>query len=212
MNPCLRRSVCFFAAALFASGWALADTAAPVWSQPVHGLRARLYTLPSAEPEFDKTFDLWIEIQEVGVDTSLGTEHKAVTIRYVSDNSQFQVEIADSKGTDVPASVKAAGGVDSPGPVDNVRELVLPPKGDLSFPIAYGGSSPHHPPPGGLTPKGRLLVFDTGREWLIPSDGGPYHLAASLVVSNSDGQMSNAVPYAGWKGTLVLPPIELPAR
>jgi hypothetical protein len=177
------------------------------WSQPVQGLRARLFTRPSTEPEYDKTYDVWIEIQEVGTETSLGVVDKAVTIRYVGDNSQFQFEINDGKGADVSEA--------APGPVDEAvgaHDLILPPKGDLTFPIGYGGSSPHHPPPGEPTPKGRLLIFDATRQWLIPFADGPYHLAASLVVSAAGGQLPNAAPYHGWVGTLELPPIELPAR
>jgi hypothetical protein len=177
------------------------------WSQPVKGLRARLFTRPSTEPEYDKTFDVWIEIQEVGVETSLGVTHKPVTIRYVGDNSQFQFEITDGKGADVSEA--------APSPVDAAvaaQDLIIPGKGDLTFPIGYGGSSPHHPPPGEPTPKGRLLIFDATRQWLVPLDNGPYHLAASLVVSTVGGQLPNAAPYHGWIGTLALPPIELPAR
>jgi hypothetical protein len=208
------RFTAVFLAAMFAAwpGTVRADDAAKgpavAWSPTVQGLRARLYTLPSTEPEYDKTYDVWIEIQEVGLDTSLGLEHKAVTLRYVTDNQQFQVDVTDGKGGAVPQSNPGA-------PVDEqvgAQDLIIPPKGDLTFPIAYGGSSPHHPPPGALTPRGRLLVFDVTREWLISFDGGPYHLAASLVVSKSDGQLPNASPYRGWTGTLVLPPIELPGK
>ena len=202
----------FFTLVLLASFAVLrADDAAKnddaTWSQPVQGLRARLFTRPSTEPEYDKTYDVWIEIQEVGTETSLGVTHKPVTIRYVGDNSQFQFEITDGKGADISEA--------APGPVDEAvatQDLIIPPKGDLTFPIGYGGSFPHHPPPGEPTPKGRLLIFDATRQWLIPLDNSPYHLAASLVVSAAGGQLPNAAPYRGWVGTLELPPIVLPAK
>jgi hypothetical protein len=180
---------------------------ATTWSQPVQGLRARLLTRPSTEPEYDKTYDVWLELQEVGIETSLGVTHKTVTIRYVSDNSQFQFEITDGKGSDVsPSTARIAD------QMNLAQDLIIPPQGDLTFPIGYGGSSPHHPPPGEPTPQGRLLVFDATREWLIPFANGPYRLAASWVVSGVRGQLPNAAPYHGWTGTLELPPIQLPAK
>lgn len=214
----MRFSGLFFTVVFFASSLVIrADDTAKKddasWSQPVQGLRARLFTRPSTEPEYDKTYDVWIEFQEVGIETSLGVTHKPVTIRYVGDNSQFQFEITNGKGADVPevAPAPADAAVDVDKTVD-AHDLVIPPKGDLTFPIGYGGSSPHHPPPGQPTPKGRLLIFDATRQWLVPFDTGPYHLAASLAVSTQGGQLPNAAPYHGWIGMLVLPPIELPAR
>jgi hypothetical protein len=204
--------VIFFTAPLIATA-DNAATPAVQWSKPVHGLQARLYTMPSTEPEFDKTYDVWIEFQEVGVETSLGVEHKAVTIRYVSDNSQFQLAITDGKGNALSQSAPPpAGNVQTGDQVVTPQDLVIPPKGYRLFPIAYGGSSPHHPPPGAPTPKGRLLVIAPGNEWLIPPDGTPFHLAVSFVVSTQNGQFPNATPYHGWQGTLELPSIVLPVR
>jgi len=200
-------------AALFASPLIIrADDAAPAatdadWSQPVLGVRARLYTLPSKEPEFDKTYDVWIEFQEVGTETSLGVKHRAVTIRFLNDDSQLQVTLTDGTGSQVSES-----GPGALGETAAVRDLVIPPKGDLTFPIGYGGSSPHHPPPGEPTPKGRLLIFASSREWLVPTDTGACHLAVNLEVTNVTGQYPDSPPYTGWIGTLELPPIELPAR
>src|ERR1700679_707300 len=118
----------FFTAVFFASSLVIrADDAAKKddasWSQPVQGLRARLFTRPSTEPEYDKTYDVWIELQEVGIETSLGVTHKPVTIRYVGDNSQFQFEINDGKGAVV--SEAASGPVDA---AVAAQDLILPPK------------------------------------------------------------------------------------
>jgi hypothetical protein len=206
------RPSCLLLAMLLVGGFpGRADDAAKKddapWSPPVQGLRARLYTLPSKEPEFDKTYDVWIEIQEVGAETSLGVKHRAVTIRFLNDDSQLQVTLTDGSGNAVSES-----GPGAPVEAAVVRDLVIPPKGDLTFPIGYGGSSPHHPPPGEPTPRGRLLIFASVREWLVPNDTGLCHLGVSLEVSNVTGQYPNSPPYTGWAGTLELPAIELPAR
>jgi hypothetical protein len=188
--------------------------AAPAWSQPVKGLRARLFTEPSHEPEFDKTFDVWIELEEVGIDTSLGLNHQTLLIPF----GRWQLALAVADSSERLLSQKPLDG----DFLSETWNLVLPPNGRISFPIGRGGSSPHR----NLLGPGRLLQLDPVSEWLIPLANGPFYLSGffdapyPLNHSPEAGGFKNTMtrsppdhrekPYRGWAGTLVLPAIEIP--
>jgi hypothetical protein len=176
----------------------------PEWSKTVGGLRARLFTAPNKETELDKTYDVLIEFQEVGIETSLGLEHRAVTIHCGA--GQFQLTVTNMKGaTVVPSSLPFGGATRS-------WDLVLPPGGKLSFPIGQGGSSPHQPPPGQAPPKGALLNFSVlpGTEWLLLLDGGPFKLAGTFAIPA--GNAGTPGGEKAWTGTLELPAISIQAK
>ena len=197
---------------------ALGGDASPAWSQPVKGLRARLFTAPSHEPELDKTFDVWIEFEEVGIDTSLGLSHQKITIRF--EPSQFAPQVTDATGG-APSQQSWPGNF-----MTEAWDLVLPPNGRIAFPIGHGGSRPDRSASEVTPSTGKLLQLEPLSGWLIPPAGGPFYLSgffdAPYSVSHSlkfDGFKISMVPqppehlqkpYRGWQGTLVLPPIEIP--
>ena len=181
----------------------------------------------------DKTFDIWIEFQEVGLDTSLGLEHRSLTVRF--SRAELQVVATSVASGDITPATKT-GNV----PVFT-WDLIFPPSGDISFPVGQGGSHPHVVL-GKTPPKGKLMTFDTLNEWIVPNEGGPYELeitfhvpdASEVAAAQGGNGATNSMadpaapattptdfstadkdskePYRGWTGTLVLPPIEIPQK
>ena len=97
-----------------ATGLRAADPAS-LWSKPAGDVQARLFVLPTTQKELDETYDVYIEFEETGVETSLGVEHKPVTLHFAKD--QFQFTVTDSKG----AAVAPADRPPSTGAPDNRR-------------------------------------------------------------------------------------------
>jgi len=171
------------------------------WSNPVQGLRGRLLISPSQEPELDKTFDVIIEFQEVGIETSLGKTHRDITVRFSQEDPSCSV--ADANGHAIPPM--------SPLDMDmlvRMWDLVLPEKGRLTFPIGAGGRSY----PGQAQPAGMPLRIGLIESWIIPTSGGPYYLSGTLTVARDTHPFTHEEPYRGWTGTLVLPPVKLPEK
>jgi hypothetical protein len=177
------------------------------WSKPVQGLQARLVISPSHEPELDKTFDVILELQEVGIETSMGRTHDFITLRLM-EKEEIGGSVADANGHPIAVS----------GPLDFDQFLrnwdeVVPPKGHLSFPIGSVGSKPHAPHPGQASAAGTLLGLGM-QEWIIPFTGGPYYLSGTLTVAKPPRPLpsQHEEPYRGWTGQMALPPVELPAK
>jgi hypothetical protein len=174
------------------------------WSKPVKGLRARLFFLPSQEPEFDKTFDVMIELQEVGVETSMGRSHEAITVRFTSEDPPCS--ITDASGKILSPSV--------PLDMDYISsqwDLVLPTRGDLTFAIGASGDKRRAPTPGQTQSPGMPLRVGLGQAWLIPPTGGPYYLSGRLSISPHHFA-HDPTPCHGWIGELILPPVEIPGK
>ena len=170
------------------------------WSKPVQGLQARLVIAPSREPELDKTYDVILELQEVGVETSLGRRHDFIDVHFM-ERQEVTGSVAEANGHPIAAS----------GPLDldmllRDWDAVVPPKGHLSFPIGSGGSKPHAPVPGQASVAGSLLGLGL-QEWIIPFSGGPYYLSGILTVSKS-----RTLPGHHEVPQIILPPVELPAK
>jgi hypothetical protein len=205
----LRSLACVVAATVFASCVAMADDSTPAWSKPVNGLRARLFTLPTHDPGAGRTYDLWIEFEDVGVETGQELDHSPVEIYYMSDNSNLHLVITDAKGSNIPPTGAPIGDV-----IAGPKEFVVPAKGKLAFPILPGGPKPTRSVESPA--DGTRLTLNIFTVYLIPFDRGPCHIAAtfenSILMANRLSHLSSALFSRNWTGTLELPPIELPAR
>jgi hypothetical protein len=171
----------------------------PAWSPTVDGVHARLFTAPNKQKELDESYDIYIEFEETGIDTSLGLTHRPVTIHF--DKSEFQFTVADSKGVTMDPTSHTGGAAETGW------DLVLPPGGKLSFPIGTGGGSPHLPAPGQALPKGKVLGFTKASDWLLLDSGGMYKVTA--VFSSPTAPPGPDAADKGWSGTLALPPISV---
>lgn len=186
------------------------------WSKPLNGVRARLFISPSQEPEFDKTYDIFLQFENVGVVGNLGTIKEKKTFQYCE--MDLVLDVTDTNNQKLPRMV--------PGAVDEVIPswtLCLPPGGNLSFPIGYGGAAPPRylvSRDGPTTPvmlDGRYLMISSSLGWVIPSIGsGIYYLSGtfSTKIKDAEPRLPSGMPSTGkhsdirlnWEGTLVLPP------
>jgi len=177
-----------------------------LWSEPVKGLRARLFISPSRDPDFDYRYQVYLQFKNVGVVGSLGTIREEKTFQYSEDG--LALDVTNAKGQRFPKKL--------PGMVEHfIRSwnLCLPWGGNLAFPIGN--------------------IFGTGTEylsitpflaWDLPAaSAGSYFLSGTF----SFAMKKWAVPHVpagmrpplrdsdirlNWEGTLVLPPIAVPAR
>jgi hypothetical protein len=176
------------------------------WSQPVKGLRARLFISPSRDPDFDYSYQVYLQFENVGVVGSLGTIREEKTFQY--SEMGLALDVTDASGQKLP--LKVLGIFDGMIPSWN---LCLPWGGNLTFPIGYiSGRGKEHL---GITPflawdlpaAGSGSYFLSGtfsfaiKKWAVP------HVPAGMRPPLRDSDIR-----LNWEGTLVLPPIEVPAR
>lgn len=203
----LLAAFCFSALILHADstpGKTQTDAQFADWSQSVKGLRACLFTEPSHDPTLDRTFEVGVAFQEVGLDTSLGMQHLPVVIRFTP--AELRTQITNAKGQPM-----AMDNAKLPETTAIAYDLILPPSGRIRFPVGHGGSRPHSLP--GLTPPpGKLLQLDTLGEWLLLLAETPCHLSAILEIDPLPSSDKRVFPYRVWEGTLTLPEITLPAQ
>jgi hypothetical protein len=192
------------------------------WSPVQYGLQARLFIVPHTQTA-DWTYDVMVEFRNV-LENSLGGRSE-ILLRF--SKIQFTFFVTDSTGRSLPETLRESMGewdeVDEMGGASG--DLVLPVGARLSFPIGCGGGTPDkHSYPHG---PGKLLSLDPMAEWIVPSAGGPYQLSATftdpislphqfkaqgdftLTLKMSPG-VNDPIPYRGWRGTLTLPPVQLP--
>jgi len=177
-----------------------ADEPKTLWSVPLDGMQARLVTEPSQDPTLDRTYNFSIVFHESGLDTSLGIQHVTRSIHF--SVTAVSVQINDAKGL----SAELLPATDQPTPPG--WDLVLPPNGNIDFPIGHGGSSPHQSP--GVTPKGKLFHLDSGNEWSLLPDRGPYHIVVTLSITQDPSPDIKGAK--AWHGALSLPAINLPVE
>jgi len=161
------------------------------------GLRARLYTQPSHEPEFDKTYDVYLQIENVGIEGSGGLIKEQRTFFY--SETSLNLDVTDSKNQ----KLARAG----PANVDEITasyNICLPPGGNLAFPIGCGGAVPPREitiPAGSPAGKYLMITFELG--WIIPSvSPETYYLSGTFSCGQRGG-----VP-----DKLELPPIKVTAQ
>jgi hypothetical protein len=177
------------------------------WSPVQSGLQARLVIMPHAQTA-DWTYDVLIEFRNV-FENSEG-DSSELTVRY----NQPYLVVTDIAGRPLPVTL-----VDGNEMV-GISDLVLPPRGRLVFPIGSGGGSAT-----ATSGPGRMLRFGLLTEWMIPSTGGPYRLSATfstdpshppkvpglkIILPPPSHNGPHERPYKGWRGTLELPPVQLP--
>jgi hypothetical protein len=187
------------------------------WSQPVKGLRARLYVLPSHEPEFDKTYDVYLEFENVGVVGNLGVIREEKTFQYCKTG--LALDVTDANNQKLPR-MEPAGSGDELEPCWN---LCLPPGGKLSFPIGSGGATPPHDliamgrPTSPAMGEGKYLTITPFLAWVLPITGSnSYYLSGtfSFNIPKVPAEMRAQLKSSGvnWEGKLVLPPLKVLAR
>jgi hypothetical protein len=177
------------------------------WSPVQSGLQARLLISPHPQTE-DWTYEVMIEFRNV-FENSEG-DGSELTVRYNKPNFL----VTDSAGRPLPMT--APNGNE----LVEVLDLVLPPRGRLVFPIGSGGGAAT-----AISGPGRMLRFSQLTQWVIPPTGGPYRLSATfstdpsqppkmpglkIVVHPPSPNSPRERPYQCWRGTLNLPPIQLP--
>lgn len=192
------------------------------WSQPVNGLRARLFIAPSHDPDFSYNFQVYLQFENVGVVGNLGAIREEKTFQY--SEMHLALIVTNNTGQKLPLV--------TPNIVDEMilsgYTMCLPFGGNLVFPIGHGWDLvPSHPISldGPLTPvmlKGRYLkrIYSSG--WVIPSDGsGTYYLSGTFSFNKKDAEphfppgihpVRHSDVRLNWEGTLVLPPIKVPSQ
>jgi hypothetical protein len=185
------------------------------WSKPVKGLRARLFISPNRDPDSDHTYQIYLQFENVGVLGSDGTISREETFQF--DQGELALDVANVSGQGLPPhpgwtihmSPKPPGAVDEPFAGYN---LSVPPGGNLAFPIGYiSGTGTEH------------IYCSPLFTWDLPATGtGTYYLSGTFSFS-----LKNAWPNVpagthptgrdwgirlNWEGTLVLPPVQVPAH
>lgn len=175
------------------------------WSQPVKGLRARLFISPSRDPDFDYSYQVYLQFENVGVVGSLGTIREDKSFQYTELG--LTLDVTNINGQKLPIKV--------PRMIDYMSQswrLSLPWGGTLAFPIGHiSGPGTEHLQ---ITP---FLAWD-----LPPSGSGTYYLSGIFSTEGKDAKtdFSSGPRQAAidsdlrrdWKGTFVLPPVEIPQK
>jgi hypothetical protein len=170
------------------------------WSQPVKGLRARLLIEPGAEGKSDGTFEVRIEFEEVGIETSLGLTHFERKFSFSKSWMNFTVQ--DQTGRVIAPTGALSGNETVP-----VWDLVLPPGGRISLPIGKGGRDGKGIPPLDST----SLSFGIFAQWLIPA-GSHFRLSATFSSDSAWHGSAWKDVHDPWTGKLALPAIEVPTN
>ena len=152
------------------------------WSDAVEGIQAGVLTEPNQDPSLDRTYQLDLAFHESGLDTSLGLQHVTRAIHFTV--TSVSAQITDHKGA--PADTEPLADVPTPPGWD----LVIPPDGEIHFPIGHGGSSPHQAP--GITPKGEAVSPRLGQR--VGAAAGP-----RAVQDRGDAER-HAESFAGHQG------------
>src|ERR1700693_1472348 len=100
------------------------------WSQPVKGLRARLFITPSRDPDFDYGYQVYLQFENIGVVGSQGTIWEVRTFQY--SELGLALDVTNASGQKLP--LKIPGIFDEMVPSWN---LCLPWGGNLAFPIGH---------------------------------------------------------------------------
>ena len=183
------------------------------WSQPVKGLRARLFISSSRDPDFDYNFQVYLQFENVGEVGNLGTIRIEKTFQY--SEMGLALEVTDATGQKLPRVGPGVGDEMVPG-----YNLCLPFGGNLAFPIGYGWAAiPSYPLSidGPLTPamlQGKYLKISSLLGWVIPTTGsGTYYLSGTFSTKfPRPNPPRNLNVRLNWEGTLVLPPVEIPQK
>lgn len=165
------------------------------WSKPVQGVRARLYILPSHDPDFDYRYQVYLQFENVGVTGSLGLIREAKSFQY--SEMGLALEVTDANKQKVATT--------GPGMSDQMIpewNLVLPPGGNLSFPM------------GSISSDWSLTITPFLTWNLVPTGPMRPHYLSGTFTSKfpRPNPPRNANVRLNWEGTLELPPIEIPAR
>lgn len=157
----------------------------PQWSEPVNGLRARLYILP-AEKHDDPFCRIFIEMQNV--EDVIGQKR----IRF--SPKRLHLQVADSRGTLLPI---ANGEYDGTSP--RWDPIMLPYSGIIQFRISFPGL--------GYQPNEDKVIIDMGpsQSWVIPQSD-TYYLSGTLSISKEPGDH----PTMDWSGSISFPKVEIP--
>src|SRR5450631_3305187 len=73
------------------------------WSQPVKGLRARLFVTPSRDPDFDYAYQVYLQFENIGVVGSLGTIREEKTFQY--SELGLALDVTNASGQKLPLKI-----------------------------------------------------------------------------------------------------------
>jgi hypothetical protein len=190
------------------------------WSSPVDGLRARLYFAPGCDPDYDYNFQVWLQFENVGRTGNLGAIRE--DRNFVYSVMGLKLDVTDSNGRKLPRV--------GPAIVEEIipsYNLCLPFAGNLAFPIGHGWDTPpSYPASWGGVPlkpdqvRGKYFMISSDLGWIIPvASTGDFYLSGTYSFSMKESRIPvgnrMVAKYPGgrinWEGTLVLPPVKIPA-
>jgi len=165
-----------------------------VWSEPVKGLRARLFISPGHDPDFDYSYKVYLQFENIGVVGSLGTIREEKSFQYAEVGS-MALDVTDARGVKLP--VKVPGIVDY---ISRFSNLCVPWDGNLTFPVGHISSGTSH------------LEITPFLAWDLPATG-TYYLSGTFTSKfprpNPPRDLNIRL---NWEGALLLPPIKIPAH
>ena len=77
------------------------------WSQPVKGLRARLFILPSRDPDFDYSYQVYLQFENVGMVGNPGTIREERTFQF--SEMDLALGITNAGGQKLAPKIPGAG-------------------------------------------------------------------------------------------------------
>jgi hypothetical protein len=166
------------------------------WSQPVKGLRARLFFSPNRDPETDNSYQVYIQFENVGVVGNLGLIREERTFSYSEQG--LALDLTDANDQKLPVKPLAIfdGFILS-------MNLCVPFGGNLTFPIGH------------ISGSGRKeIVISPFLTWDISSmRPGAHYLSGTFTTKfPRPNPPRNIAVRMNWEGTLILPPVEIPQK